>query len=482
MIDTIAIPTKDRPALLGRAVRSYVDNAQRHKITVLVVDGSTDPTTRNANREVLTSVSHQLRFTGIRYVSLREIQSYVSVLVKEGLDRDAVMFGLGDPSGLGFNAGAARNALLLETCGRSILMADDDTTAETIPVPQKLAHFRRLDPNENDPLVSDPTDFWFFDSRDDALLKVRNTPGKIDVVKESSALLGRTPSEIMHACERDHVVCGELRSGPIVMTQAGLVGDIGFSWSGYPALKGGLTMTNLREKVKLTRAAMRAPAGLCVQVGSFFSSRVAGLDNSRLLPPFLPAHVSSGRGGESLYGAIYRACNGPAVVAFLPFAQVHDPPGNEKFTRASLDWGVDVRLHDVLAEALQDVRGGFSRAGAHVQDIAGDGFEDWLRSSMQMRGEHLVRKIEARRTAYRLRDVPRGWHTAMDAVLKLHADSSKTDDYATPKDLRGSPRERIETTKKIIGGFGRLLMAWQDMRDAASNLRKKRQIRMSLPI
>ena len=484
MITTIAIPTKDRPALLKRAARSYVENAQKyhHEVTLLVVDGSTDPAMRNANREALSEVSRQLRFTKIRYVSNREIAPYVSALVREGVDKEAALFGLGDPLELGFNAGAARNALLLETIGETILMADDDTTSELAYVPQKVAHFRRLNADEHDPVAIDPTEFWFFDSRDEALMKARNLRKGIDTLKMFNRPLGRVPSDLKHEYARDHVVRGDLRSNAITISQAGVLGDIGFSWSGYPLLKGGLTMTNVRAKVQLTRAAMRATAGPCVQSGSFCYTHAMGLDNSKPLPPFLPIHVSNGRGGENLYGTIYRACNGQVVVAFIPFALVHDPPGNEKFTRASLDWGADIRLHDVLVEALTGFRSGFSRAGAHVQDLAGDGFEDWLRASMQSRGERFAQKIEARKAAYRPRDVPNGWHTAMDAVLGLHGNVSKMDNYAAPKDLKGSPKERIELTKKIVSNFGKLLSSWQDLRTAAANLRKKHQVRMSLPL
>jgi hypothetical protein len=488
MITTIAIPTKDRPALLRRAARAYIQNAQRygHRFELLVVDGSTNPAKRNANREGLVSVSRETGHTDIRYISTREVKPYVGALGREGADKDLAMYALGDPLGDGFNAGAARNALLLDTVGKQVLSVDDDTTAELAFSPQhRLAEFRKpADPTlTDDPLDLDPTDFWFFDSRDEAIMKARSLRKGVDVLKAFSSPLGRVPTDIKHEYEsKDHAVRGDLRAGETWISQAGVLGDAGFSWSAYPLLKGGLTMANLRAKVKLSREVMRVPAGACVQAAPFCLSQSMGLDNTKELPPFLPVHVSNGRGGENLYGSIMRSCYNVVVVAFIPFALVHDPADAPKFTRSSLSWGMDIRLHDVLVEALRNPHPRYARAGAHVQALAGEGFEDWLRASMKARGEKLAQKIVQLKGAYRSRDVPNGWHTAIETILGLYDSASKKDDYPLPKDLSGTPAEVIELTRKVVSDFGKLLESWQDLRTKALDLRMKHGTRMSLKL
>ena len=414
VIATIAIPTKDRPEMLRRAARSYIENVQRYECDaeILVVDGSTNPAKRNANRAALRKISHETGHTRIRYISTREVNPYVAALAREGADKDAALFALGDPLETGFTAGAARNAILLDTVGKQILSVDDDTTAEMAHVSnRKAAQFRQpAEPSLiDDPMELDPMDFWFFDSREEAMERARNLRKKVSVLKMFGDPLDRVPTDLKHAYQgRGHEVRGDLRVGRVWITQAGVLGDAGLAWSAYPLLKGGLTMANLRAEVKLSRAVMRAPVGACVQAAPFCIARAMGLDNSKVLPPFLPIHISNGRGGESLYGSIMRACYATVVVAFIPFALVHDPPEDLKFTRSSLSWGIDIRLHDVLVEALRGSVPGFSRAGAHAQALAGEGFEDWLRTTMRARGEQVAEKIMRIKDVYRPRDVPNG--------------------------------------------------------------------------
>jgi hypothetical protein len=487
VISTIAIPTKDRPALLRRAAKAYIANAKKYErdVELLVVDGSTNPAKRNANKEGLCKVSHETGFTKIRYISTREVQPFVRALAREGVDPEVAEFALADPLGTGFTAGAARNVALLETLGGQILMVDDDTLPEAAVADGfRTAHFRRpVEPAfADDPLDLDPTEFKFFDDRATALERANLRKG-INVLKLFENPLGRVPTDLKHEyAEKDHVVRGDLRAGRVWISQAGVLGDAGFSWSAYPLLKGGLTMANLRSQVKLSRAVMRVPVGACVQAAAFCYTHAMGLDNTQPLPPFLPVHVANGRGGENLYGSIMKAWVSTVVVAFIPFALAHDPPDDLKWTKASLSWGVDIRLHDVFAEALNGAQRGPTRAGAHLRALAQDGFQDWLRASMAVRGAKLAETITRLKDAYRPRDVPNGWHTAIDLILDLYEERSKGDNYAIPKDLNGEPQEVVELTRKIVGNFGKLLDSWQDLRDKTKQLRKSHSIRMSLAL
>jgi hypothetical protein len=463
-------------------------NAQKYgrEIELLVVDGSTNPAKRNANKESLRKVSHETGFTNIRYISTRETSPYVAALAREGCDKEAAMFALGDPLETGFIAGAARNAILLDTAGKQILSVDDDTTADLAYVStRKTADFRR--PTEpdliDDPLDLDPTEFWFYSDREEAIQQAKGLRKGANVLKLFETPLGRVPTDLKHDYEaKDHVVRGDLRAGRVWISQAGVLGDAGFAWSAYPLLKGGLTMTNLRSQVKLSRAVMRATPGACVQAAPFCITQAMGLANDQELPPFLPIHVANGRGGENLYGSIMRSCYATVVINFIPFALIHDPPDDLKFTRASLGWGMDIRLHDVLVEALRGSPKGYAASGAHAEALAGEGFEDWLRTSMKARGAQVAEKIVRLKDAYRPRDVPNGWHTALDTILGLYEDSHRGDNYPIPKDLTGDPKEVIELTRKIVGNFGRLLGSWQVMRTKALELRMKHNIRMSLTL
>ena len=141
-ITTLVIPTRDRPALLERCIRSFVGNARSHdrRLDVVVGDDSLDRFARARLRDRLRLLAGSENIV-LRYAGAEEKEDYVRALADaSGVPYEIVAFGL-----LGSELesdeetermGANRNALLLDAVGELCVSVDDDTVCQLTPHPQ----------------------------------------------------------------------------------------------------------------------------------------------------------------------------------------------------------------------------------------------------------------------------------------------------------------------------------------------------------
>jgi len=110
--------------------------------------------------EVLHGLALRLNETSgasVRYAGRAERRAYAGRLSRLGVPADVAHYALLGDAAVSFTGGANRNAALLETVGKHLLMADDDTIALTAASPHATDR----------PLIAghtDPTDIAFFDS------------------------------------------------------------------------------------------------------------------------------------------------------------------------------------------------------------------------------------------------------------------------------------------------------------------------------
>jgi hypothetical protein len=219
------------------------------------------------------------------------------------MPRGVVEFALSDPLGLGFAAGANRNAFLLQTAGELGLSVDDDTTCLLAPSPNAT------DAGEGVSFTSseDGNDWWFFPSRKAALRFCPVQRG--DLVTPHESLLGRSVANyagrglaLTLAGSGETWALSRLTSGRgrVRATQMGIVGDCAQGTpQGYFYLCGESRERALKTEeqyrmARISREVVRVARKVIVTGEPRCMSYTIGMDNREMLPPFLPA----GRNGK----------------------------------------------------------------------------------------------------------------------------------------------------------------------------------------
>jgi len=136
-IGWIGIPTRNRPAMLSRAVASYVENTKcvGRDIRFVVSDDSDSEQLRKDNVRQLCSIKATYG-VDIVYAGWQEKREFANAMWLSGaLPRDVIEFALFGIAGLNTSPGACSNGLLLHTVGDMLLSVDDDTICRVAAVP-----------------------------------------------------------------------------------------------------------------------------------------------------------------------------------------------------------------------------------------------------------------------------------------------------------------------------------------------------------
>src|ERR1700694_2830655 len=168
-ISTIAVITRERIRSLQRCLESYIENGDRadRRVEYLVVDTAPQVETRDRTREMLRGVRTR-HDVAVRYAGLDERQRFADALARAGLPRPAIDFALFDPEGCDSLYGAARNAVLLATAGRSVLCADEGPVCILGEVQGASREGLALSS------LNDPTAIWFFPDDEETRSTVRD--------------------------------------------------------------------------------------------------------------------------------------------------------------------------------------------------------------------------------------------------------------------------------------------------------------------
>lgn len=338
----IAIPTLDRPNELENALASYAANARRfdRAVRFFIADGSLSQSGRETCLRVIQSFCTKSQ-SEVFYAGCDEKRRFAKALVRSaGLPPAVLNFALfGDPS-LGAPFSAGRNAILLHTLGELLLSTDDDTAC----VPSRASV--PCDPGSallvNEQFIEG--DWWFFQTRDETQRFVKGLD--IDVLGEHERLLGRTIVEVLKEARAGGIriespQCGQhltssLKSGRgrIRLTLNGSTGDSGLPSGTFFSV---CSTESIRSKVVSSEAVYRLATGsrevvhqystMAVGCGGPFVSMFFGLDNTELLPPFLP----SGRGADGLFGTLLNQCVDYSYYGLLPFNLPHHARGCRQY-------------------------------------------------------------------------------------------------------------------------------------------------------
>ena len=500
----IGIFTADRPALLERALTSYVarTSANRRELEYVVFDDSKDDDGRRASLEVARTIRERFDVY-VRFSGVDERAAYVRRLCQcSGVSPEILEYALLLPTG--YTLGQNRNALLLDTVGSLFFGADDDTICA--PACPPLDREQRL----RFCAGSDPSDFWCFRDFAEARGWARFVDN--DFLEDHERLLGWNTCDldalVPLAASNDGPPAMSLhqrigRSGSTVrVTVNGLLGDCAWGspfglWHepmGYlafdgPSLERLIHSEEFYRRAILSRQVLRVTNGPVVSDVSFSMLTFWGLDNRELLPPYLPSH----RGQDLVFGQVLWKCFNQAVVGHVPLALVHHPDPPRRFWPGEMSrsaTGVDLCRLVIEALKLCRLQGPAATPALRLKALArhlaglaelsdrvlGEQLRERLHESNRLFEGKLKERAQPtiRRRGFYADDVARYF-----AKLKT---AETREDYWIPLDMFSIDGSGAEgRIRRALRQFGELLDAWPSIVEAAKALRRN-GLRVSRPV
>jgi hypothetical protein len=465
-IATIAIPTKDRPESLRRALDSYMANAKMHghAVDFFVLDRSSTPRIQAENKKAIRKLYDQHRLR-VFYAVDREVNAYIARLVQRGVPRGLAFFALHGVPGLKCPVGGTRNAALFHTIGDCFLGVDDDMVCEVAGSPGGKETVRFLRRSGCLPFLNDPTTVKFFPSKEEAFSGTQFAWGR-DVLSLFEQPLGLRSEECTQLT-REQIRGYPTDNGVVRAVQAGLVGDIGLPSPAYFQLRG---------ERGVTRHVFRAAPEMVMTSTVFCAPQPVALDNRDGIPPFLPTSSNEhSLGGESLMGALLSLSEPGSMVAHLPWAMKHDPPQGREFEPDAEYVGLQgVHLSQLVEHVVAQMP-----PRSSVRDVGKVLFNE-AESGLKQFTVFLKFIAERRRTqleeSIRLAQRRAGESDELRKVLHVTSEAGDRECYSIPVEMQLGEHYGLEAaadiTRFAARQYGRLLMAWDDVLEAARQVRQ----------
>jgi hypothetical protein len=483
-ISTIGLVTKNRPLAVRRCLDRIFKQLDTHSryAAVRIYDDSTNSDTE----ELIASQCEKAAspFVTLYYSARKHKASFVSSLESAtGIAKDLLTFAFNDLHLCGPTFGANLNNLLADTFGELILTIDDDVLCDpgaASPESKKVALSSEYD----------PTKMRLFKDSDEAVRSV--TWMDADVLALHEQVLGRSLSDCLGSAPEVDLSGAQLASNLFVQPEKanvsvsmfGIVGDPGThvtSWfhlaERYPKLvETDETYLAIRE----TRNVLRSVPYTTISENRFFMNTFAGLDNSVLLPPFLPVF----RNMDGVFGGALRSCATESAIAYLPYVALHAPLAEYKVTRPQ-PANLYPRLSEILLQVIATATIGawyempaerLAVLGRMLIDIGALGdkaFSAWLSSQCQLYwGTQIIWRHRLLKIA---KSAGSAWKQEIAEHLSQLQSLMEGSGPGTIADLvqSGSQLELEHMTRLLIRQFGQLLASWPVIREACEFLHGK---------
>ncbi|MCB1018729.1 MAG: hypothetical protein KDC27_02320 [Acidobacteria bacterium] len=484
-IAALGFTTRRRAAELRRALDSYAANFRRHGRSpeVVVVDDS-----RHAGdeAETLAMLEEFRRETGfdVRFAGLAERESYAEALAEAaGLQPVIPRFALLGDARCPVTTGSARNSLLLDCATTRYVLADDDGMCRMAPTPEATGGLDVVSRN-------DPTQFWFFESRD-ALHRAFSLTNEPDLFGLHETMLGRSVGAAAAGelnLEASSAFESRLRclGGVIRTSMAGVVGDSGVASSAYlllePHSRARLTTSEGFYRAAIqSRQMLRAPVRASVSDGFLTMAGNLGVDARSLFPPFPPVQ----RNSDGIVGRLLQSCFPASCRGYLNWAVLHDPVEGRS---QSLDgWFEEIqriRFADVLSVFLQDAAAPVGQPAAALES-AGRRMMAWGSASPAVFREELRRRA-LQREGGRMAQIaaagkdeqPAFYRALQERYAVVMREAVTREEYLRPRDL---PDDSLALAQELTRRIGELLAVWPQLWVAAEWLRASGR-RLSRPL
>lgn len=481
-INILGIPTRNRGALLARCVLSYLENLRQHSRQCVfhIVDDSDAGQSGRAVAETLAR--HRIPVLWADRPYRRQLAGRLAQAAE--VPEEVTQFALLGDARCGLRTGASRNALLLLAAGQPSVQVDDDTICRITPSPGRESGITVSSEHCNQ--------YWFYTDFEAAIKQAQFED--IDFLSLHESLLGWHPGSLV---ERQEPISVDRLGGRLLetlgqpeartaVTFLGGLGDSGMfrhwqrlcadEYSFRRLTKDGSAYRNHLR----TRQLFRGPAQLSIGDGPFCMAMNIGLDSSRILPPFMPVQ----RRQDGVFGLLLHLCFQQTCRGYLPWAILHCPPGRSSHIGRlhTLSTG-PLRTNDILEAVLWTLNSRpWSTDPAHNLKVAGRYLLDLSRlpprhakarlreaclQQLRRQSSYLERCIHERI------DAPEYWQRDARQVVSDFQQWMLREDLGLPSDLMGNTSERLNLLQQLIGKFGRLLIHWPEIWEAAAYLREE---------
>jgi len=324
---TLNLITSDRPDLLRRLVESLIampkDRLQRFKVQIL--DDSVVTSNRHADIATVRFFSEASGLE-VEYIDRSARADMAHKCKKMGVDPGVIEAVLGQGADPSRSEGANRNVALLRSMRSGLLTFDDDVVLDTV---SSTRYARRLCFSGG----RRPVWVQVLRSREEGALSMArdSTAGLIDTHMRN---LGRRLStrDLANANVLDVVCTSRMWQsmfggrGSIRLTQTGVIGDSGRSRQNW-ILDADLTCSDretskdVYEIARSTRWVQEIVHDHVVTDSPFCMTYALGIDNTVLMPPFLPLR----RDTDGVFGFLVKCMYPGDYTMLLPFAVKHLP-------------------------------------------------------------------------------------------------------------------------------------------------------------
>jgi hypothetical protein len=326
----VFIITCDRPAAIERLLDSMLSAGElsQHDRLVLI-DDSRHELNIGRNRELVATFNRSSA-KSMRYFGPQEASEFLHRLVQAMPDHEAGLSFLldrqrwaGQPT-----YGLARNLCLLLSVGYRAVILDDDIVC------------RAVQPPRSDPGVGfshkESREAWFYPSVPALEQSTRSCP--FNPLSRHAQSVGQSLATVLHGVAEGGLAPGALAhshgrmlsvlegGSPVLITQCGSAGDPGATGSKWVTRLGAESVRRLLAQ--RTDAQSLPPARPCwlgytrptiALRGQM--SQMTGLDNSQLLPPYLPVL----RGEDTLFASMTTYLHPRSAVLNFAWAVLHLP-------------------------------------------------------------------------------------------------------------------------------------------------------------
>jgi hypothetical protein len=486
-INSIIIPTCDRPAALSRCLFTLLANlaAFDRKARILIADGSR---TRSSQVD-----NHQLGATfkekgGLRIdlIGHQERERLIHSLVSAGLDEGVVSFAMRGLADLRIGCvGSNRNLLLLMTHGQNFLSLDDDTEISFAAANQ----FRCGPAVERSVKQSSLESFMqvrVYHDRQSLQDSVQFGP--IDFVGAHESILGMKVGDFSSCWEEVNPIAADTSVSPgkygrVALTFSGLAGDCGWGTpSRYLFMsRESLERLTTSDKVYLdsitSREVVQLPEAVTLsKCTDGLMTTAFGADNRLMLPPFIPV----GRGEDLVFGHVLQKTQQNVWFGHLPHAIFHGPVGRRQFARGEIiRSAATTDLSSLLCAMVKrlptrglDFSGSLRELGGALSSICAvsqGSFHDFIRECRTQLTQDTLAFLEDR-----LRSAGPAAPPSYVADVNLYIDrlleGDKRKGAGIPVELLYGREidEALCRTQELIAIYGQLLSAWPDIVDSAN--------------
>jgi hypothetical protein len=325
----VAILTWERPQALQRLLESMVKNCDTKNIHRLyVIDDSRKQENIDKNKELVEGFLSKIE-TPLEYFGRDQQTSLIDGLAQKLPDHeDSIHFLIDHAKWQGhWTAGLSRNLALLLSCGRRLVMLDDDSICDVYEPPQAKPNITFSD-------TAREADF-FASEEEWAHL---HQPINPDPIQRHMRCLGLPISEAIKVLGQNHLKpaglgnatalqVSELKpESPVLVTECGSMGCPGSANNTWLPDMAPESLKRMLKSEKKTTQALKTRKVWSGRNQPHFTpranmSQITGFDNRQMLPPYLPIM----RAQDRLFGYMLNYIIPSAVTLDYPWAVPHLP-------------------------------------------------------------------------------------------------------------------------------------------------------------